>query len=175
MSGNKTIEDMFQLRDKEYAEHMEQIKEYLKPTLEGLEELFNPNEERQEGTFAWEIFELTQEAELLIVGTVKYQPGDVLVFGSQPIEVTEQNAPLLERIFRFIVPIALADKQSSVETVKHMETVIAENETDAAQAQQIQSGARAIVQSETGTPEFDTDELTDEQKEALFLSTGVKT
>ena len=175
MSGNKTIEDMFQLRDEEYEKHMERIKEYLKPTLEGLAELFNLSDEIQEGTFSWEIFELTKETdELLIVGTVKYKPGDVLVFGSQPIEVTEQNAPLLERIFRFIVPIPLADKQSSVETVKHMKKVIAENETDAAQAQQIQSGTRA-PEPEFATPEFDTNKLTDEQKEALFLATGVKT
>jgi hypothetical protein len=174
MSGNKTVEDMFQLRDEEYEKHMEGIKEYLKPTLEGLAELFNLTDERQEGTFAWEIFELTKETkELLIVGTVKYQPGDVLVFGNQPIEVTEQNAPMLERIFRFVVPIQLANKQSKVETVKHMEKVIAENETDAAQAQQIQSGFHN-PDPEFLTPEFDLDGLTAEQKEALFLSTGFK-
>ena len=61
-----------------------------------------------------------------------------------------------------------------METVKHMKKVIAENETDAAQAQQIQSGTRA-PEPEFATPEFDTNKLTDEQKEALFLATGVKT
>ena len=177
MFGNKTktLEQMFRQRDDEFEKHCQKIKEYLKPTLDGLEELFNLSDENQEGKFTWEVFEINAEAkELLIVGTVKYRPGDVLVFGGQPIEVTEQNAPLLERIFRFVVPTDLADKQSSVETIKYMEKIIAESENDAQQAEQIQSGAQIADPEAVATPEFDLDGLTPEQKEKLFLSTGFK-
>lgn len=178
MSGNKTIEEMFATRDKEYEAHFERLKDYLKPTLEGLETLFKLTDERQEGTFTWEMFEINTEAEeILIAGAVKYKPGDVIILGNQPVEITEAAAPMLERIFRFVVPIQLADKQCSVETIKYMEDVMQENETDAAQAEQIQSGAHLVdleAGGGVGAPEFDTDELTDEQKEALFLSTGIK-
>lgn len=173
MSGSKTIREMFQERDTQFEEHVTKIRKYLEPTLDGLEEFFNLKEDKENGWFSWEVFEVDGE-DMLIVGTVRYKPGDVLAFGDQPIEVTAENAHMLERIFRFVVPIALADKQSCPETIKHMTKVIAENQNDAEQAQQIQSGITVADEPEFATPEFDLEGLTDEQKEKLFLSTGFK-
>ena len=175
MSGGKTIKDLFHERDVQFEEHVSVIKEYLAPTLEGLETFFNLTEDKENGWFSWEVFELDTDVEdILIVGTVRYKPGDVLMFGDQPIEVTDQNAHLLERIFRFVVPTSLADKQSVAETINHMTHVIAENPSDADNAEQIQSGIAITQEPTLVTPEFDLEGLTDEQKEKLFLSTGFK-
>ncbi len=166
---------MFKERDTQFEQCCAEIKEYLKPTLEGLETFFNLTADKEAGWFSWEVFEIDQEVEdLLIVGTVRYNPGDILVYGDQPLEVTEANAHLLERIFRFVVPVQVADKQSSAETIKHMEKVIDANPGDAEQAEQIQGGMKVTDEPELAPPEFDLEGLTDDQKEKLFLTTGFK-
>ena len=165
MNDNISLSTLFEERDEQFAEITAEIFDRIPNVLEGVYTfLVQANEGYENGTVSWEDVFLLDNV-LTLIGIVSYKPGTEFVLEGKPVEVTEANSAYFQRIIRMGIPLNVAE-EGTVEDILEFFSNIKVNFELTVNEDGVQEEDLIATVKE---PEFDMSELTDEQRDALFM------
>lgn len=162
------VKDLFEQRAETFNELTQQILESLPNVLEGCR-IFVSKNGANPGLLEWEDVSFYDEHNIImLVASLTYSPGDVIKLPEgEVIELTNDNVENFKSTLQLGIPYELAKKGTPDDVFTFLTATIEQEE-----AEQLGGAERSItVSDETPTQaEFDLEELTEEQKEALKMS-----
>ena len=174
------LKELIEERTRIYSEYNNKILELIEsnvvPAVLDMLDLTDNELEKLE----WNQVKLVKE-QLVLNGTIKYKEGDVITDGDMTVTLDASMALLLDKIIRVSVPLKLAESGSKDDIVEHLLESQRRLEEDYEEAyghepESIEEAMEAALHGfeqyediDFG-PDFNYNELTDEQKEALFIS-----
>lgn len=177
------IKDLIEERTRMYAEYNDKILKSIEnnviPAVLDMLELTDNELEKLE----WSHVQLNK-SQLVLNGFIGYKEGDVISDGDLTVTLDAAMAALLDKIIRVSVPIELAETGSKDDILEHLKESQRQlrEEYQEAYGHEPESLEEAMEAALVGYPDtnygtnfdfgpdFDYNELTEEQKEALFIS-----
>lgn len=166
------LKDLFEKRDETYSEQTEVIIEAIPHVLEGAKKFIQEREPTSNDP-EWKDISLMEEGDgyVILIGTLEYNVGDMLQLPTgDMVEVSEDTADYFKRMLRIGIPLDLAKKGTEDEVCQFLIKTAEENE-QADDEEQALIEAIQQAQQTVDEEEFDTESLTEEQKEQLRLFT----
>lgn len=176
--GSK-LEDLLQERLDAYARYSDEIMQLISSNvIPAILEMLDLTDQELD-KLVWHNV-TTQEKSLMLAGTIRYQPGDVITDPDTGDTVTldEKLAALLDKMVRVAVPLKLAATGSASDILEHFE-VSAEKlkeEYETVYGHEPETYDKAVKHAMYGQlgmdfeDDFNYNDLTDEQKESLMLT-----
>lgn len=171
------IKDLFTERESVYAEYSNDIlKAIAKNVIPAVLEILDLSDNELE-KLEWKTVQL-QEDHVILNGIIGYKEGDVITDGKMTVTLDTAMALLLDKMIRVGIPLHLAETGSRSDIITHLREA----------QQQLREDYEAVYGHEPPTldeameealrrdlgmdfgPDFDYNDLTEEQKEALFIS-----
>jgi hypothetical protein len=164
------LKELFKNRDDVFQALTSQIMGLLTNVIEGANNFVHHREEST-GDITWEDVSFFEDEKLvLLVGVLEYKPGDIVYVseGSQ-IEVTENTASYFKRLLRLGIPYGLAINGTPQEVFEFLKHSAERVETEELEEQEMFIDMSELPTPPVDVPEFDLDDLTEEQREQLRL------
>ena len=157
------LKALFKVRDEHFITHTTKILVEITDTLECVSlYLVNIDDNAAQGTIVWEDISIMEDI-IIMMGTVEYHIGDTIIFGDEKIVVTDENADSLQQLVHMSVPIALVEEGDKDKIMDYLESTSNEFSSELGEF---------LVSEPQHETEFDLSELSDEQIQALKLSTA---
>ncbi len=158
----RRIEQLFEKRENQFKRNTDQIFEYMSDVLEGVVHYFSLKDEISQGQMTWEKVTLQDDIVLLIC-IIKYPPGaEFTTSEGEVMVVSEQTQDYFTRILRLGLPIDLVAERSKEKTIEFLEDL--EEKERQMQFSELPPDANPT--------DFNLDDLTEEQKQAMLMVDG---
>jgi len=157
------LKALFKVRDEHFSEHTTKILIEITDTLKCVTVYLNEIDDgAAQGKIIWEDVSIMEDI-LIMMGTVEYGVGDTIVFGDEQIIVTPENADSLQQLVHMSVPVDLVQESDREKIMEYLRTTTEDINVELSEI---------IVPTSHLDAEFDLSELSDEQIQALKLSTA---
>lgn len=170
------LSDLFDDRSKSYSESSEKILELLSdnviPAI--LERMSLSDQELDK--LEWTNVQVTEDF-IVLTGTIRYQEGDIISDDDTVVTLDGALALMLDKVLRASVPFELACNGSKNDVLEHLKASEQElrDEYEAVYGHEPETLQDAMYEAMRGQlgmdigPEFNYNDLTEEQREAYYL------
>lgn len=167
----KDAEVLLLQRDKLFEDQTNVILERIGPTLDGIRDyLTYADPSYTPGVFNWEDISIFAEL-LMLVGIVRYDVGATFILDGDTIEITADNKEYFNRVLRIGIPFAIINQNDSTAVYDFLSQLHSAIEMSEEAARILNEDIEVIDPTVVSYPvnefEFDLEELSDEQREAL--------
>ena len=171
------LTDLFDQRARAYASYSDRILKQLESNvLPAIVEVLDLTANELE-KLEWKNVQL-QEEHLILSGVIGYKEGDVIKDGELKITLDTQLAMLLDKIIRVAVPLSLAESGTKQEVTDHLREAQRQlhEEYEAIYGHEpptMEEAMEGALRNQLGMdfgPDFDYNDLSEEQKQALHTT-----
>lgn len=160
------LKQLIEARDTEFKSKTKLILKEMIHVLRGTIKVLRLETEAANGNLVWEDVslvhdELEDDDFIMLVGAISYTPGESFTLpNGRDVKVTEDTVEYFRRLIRVGIPLSIAVDGDIDDVVEFLHKSIEEAEED--------SGL-IISSLDDDSEEFDLDDLSDTQREALLL------
>ena len=155
------LERLFKQRDRTYQAHTDRILKSLSTVIDGVVQFLNLKEELAQGQLTWQNVQMQQEV-VMLIGIIEYPPGAKFATSQgEQMVVSKENKDYFKRILRLGLPTDLVEKGNTEDVMKFLSNVDKNAEEKVEYVE--------LPKELAGIQDFNLDDLTDEQKNALLV------
>lgn len=164
------LKELFEKRDDVFRALTVKIMDSLANVIEGAN-LFVHHREESTGLITWEDVSFFEDEKIImLIGVLEYSPGDVVyVSEGNHIEITENTASYFKRLLRLGIPYSLAISGTPEDVFDFLKQSAEKAAAEDDEEQELFFDASELPTGSVDVPEFNLDDLTEEQREQLRL------